>query len=92
MVSEIKIRGLEPAVLQKFEQVAQEKGTTRNQVIKNCLTRLALAEEIQETESKYEMLVESLAETIAQNTQVLAEVSQQMERMEALLLEVDSRK
>ena len=86
-MSEIKIRGLEPAVLQKFEQAAQEKGTTRNQVIKNSLTRLALAEEIQETESKYEMLVQSLAETIAQNTLVLAEVSQLMERMEALLLE-----
>ena len=86
-MSEIKIRGLEPAVLQKFEQVAQEKGSTRNQVIKNCLTRLALAEEIQKTESKYEMLVQSLAETIAQNTLVLAEVSQLMERMEALLLE-----
>lgn len=91
-MTEIKIRGLEPAVLQKFEQTAREKGTTRNQVIKNCLTRLALAEEIQETESKYEMLVQSLTETIAQNTQVLATVAQQMERVEALLLEVMEEK
>ena len=86
-MSEIKIRGLEPAVIQKFEQIAGEKGITRNQVIKNCLTRLALAEEIRETESKYEMLVQSLAETISQNTQILATVSQQLEQVETLLLE-----
>ena len=91
-MSEIKIRGLEPGVLQKYEEVAQEEGITRNQVIKKCLTRLALAEEIRETESKYEMLVQSLAETISQNTQVLATVSQQLEQVETLLLEIGEGK
>ena len=57
-MSEIKIRGLEPGVLQKYEEVAQEEGITRNQVIKKCLTRLALAEEIRETESTMSKFIE----------------------------------
>ncbi len=87
-MSEIKIRGLDPAVLQKFEQAAREKGISKNKLMKNCLTRLALADEILETESKYEMLVQSLAETIAQNTQAMAAMTQQMERIDTLFLEM----
>lgn len=72
-MNEIKIRGLTDATIHLLTDMAQKKGLSRNEFLKEQLTLIAQQPLLQEKEDQYRQLVKQLAIVINQNTEVLNE-------------------
>lgn len=76
---EVKIRDVEPYAVKKIDELARKHGLSRNAYLKCQLETIAVLGEIKRTESRYETLVQSLAEVIRENTVVYEKVLQLLE-------------
>lgn len=70
---DIKVTKLEPAVVLKIDEMAAERDKSRNQFLKEYLSRLAIIDELAETEDKYISLCKALADKLEQSTDVIRE-------------------
>lgn len=80
----IDIRNLDEDVIHRLNQMARNKGISREQLGRNILTDATLAADLKSQENRYMSLVESLADVIRMNTDAIG-------RMEYLLEEMQER-
>ena len=71
---EIKIRNLDVITIQRLDEVAKEKGLSRQQFLKNYIETLSVIDIIKDSETKYVDLVNQLSFLIKENTNVLAQI------------------
>lgn len=68
---DVKVRGIEPSVLQKIDEQAAEKGLSRESYLRNVIRNLSVAGEIKAVEDKYENLVVALSEIIINQNEII---------------------
>lgn len=83
----IYIRNVDPAVLVKIDELAEQKGVSRNKFVNIILESFVFTDKIKETEEKYSGLVETTAEAINNFTLAL----QQLQQM-VIQSNIDNRK
>ena len=71
---EIKIRNLDVKTIQRIDEVAKEKGLSRQQFLKNYVDTLSVLDIIKDNETKYVDLVNQLSFLIKENTNVLSQI------------------
>ena len=71
---EIKIRNLDVITIQRIDEVAKEKGLSRQQFLKNYIETLSVIDIIKDSETKYVDLVNQLSFLIKENTNVLSQI------------------
>ena len=71
---EIKIRNLDAKTIQRLDEVAKEKGLSRQQFLKNYIETLSVIDIIKDNETKYVDLVNQLSFLIKENTNVLSQI------------------
>ena len=78
---EIKIRGIDPVIVKKIDEIAKKHGMSRNEYLKRCLVKYAVIEDVAELESKYAGLVHLLAQRLEQANDVIETNSQMLEKL-----------
>lgn len=83
---DIKVRNLEPVVVDKIEIQARKKGISREEYIRRYLAVLAASDEVIEVEDKYSRLIGVLSERlelsdtiIESNSEILKEIQRKLE-------------
>lgn len=82
--SEIKIRGLKKEVIAKLDVIAEEKGISRNEFLKDNIEKLAVLNEMKKFEADYKLTVDKILKVININTIVLRAIC------EEFLIDIDS--
>ncbi|EDT14260.1 hypothetical protein ACSXAY_18175 (plasmid) [Clostridium perfringens] len=82
--SEIKIRGLKKEVIAKLDVIAEEKGISRNELLKDNIEKLAVLNEMKKFEADYKLTVDKILKVININTLVLRAIC------EEFLIDIDS--
>ncbi|EDT72351.1 conserved hypothetical protein [Clostridium perfringens D str. JGS1721] len=82
--SEIKIRGLKKEVIAKLDAIAEEKGISRNEFLKDNIEKLAVLNEMKKFEADYKLTVDKILKVININTIVLRAIC------EEFLIDIDS--
>ncbi|HHD2783175.1 TPA: hypothetical protein ACOTHR_000608 [Clostridium perfringens] len=82
--SEIKIRGLKKEVIAKLDVIAEEKGISRNEFLKDNIEKLAVLNEMKKFEADYKLTVDKILKVININTLVLRAIC------EEFLIDIDS--
>lgn len=82
--SEIKIRGLKKEVIAKLDVIAEEKGISRNELLKDNIEKLAVLNEMKKFEADYKLTVDKILKVININTLVLRAIC------EEFLINIDS--
>ena len=68
---EIIIRNIDKAIVDRIDDMARQKGQSRNKFLKEQIQQLALYPEIFQKEDQYKRLIEKIGYIIKQNTDVL---------------------
>ena len=71
---EIIIRNIDKAIVDRIDDMARQKGQSRNKYLKEQIQQLALYPEIFQKEDQYKRLIEKIGYIIKQNTDVLNEL------------------
>lgn len=74
----IYIRNVDPGVLAKIDELAEQKGISRNKFVNIILENFAFTDKIKETESKYSGLVGTTTDAINNVTMALQQLQQQV--------------
>lgn len=72
----IYIRNVDPGVLAKIDELAEQKGISRNKFVNIILENFAFTDKLKETESKYSGLVETATDAINNVTLSLQQLQQ----------------
>lgn len=85
---EIKVRNLDPVVVDKIDSLARRKGISREEYIRRYLASLSTMEDVVEVEDKYRRLIDVLVERldfsdtiIESNTELLKEIQKRIEEI-----------
>ena len=70
----IIIRDLDVKSVQKLDEIAKEKGLSRQQFLKNYIETLSVLGIIKESETKFVDLVNQLSFLIKENTNLLSQI------------------
>lgn len=54
---EIQIRGLDPVIVKKFDEVAKKNSISREKLMCSILTKIAITPEVDELESSYQYII-----------------------------------
>lgn len=68
---EIKIRDMDPIIVKKIDQLAKKHHMSRNEYLKRHLSKIAIVQELEETESKYSNLIHVLVDKLEQANDVI---------------------
>lgn len=71
---EVKIRNLDVKTVQRIDEIAKQKGLSRQQFLKNYVETLSVLDTIKNNEDKYIDLVNQLSFLIKENTNVLSQI------------------
>lgn len=71
---EIIIRNIDKAIVDRIDDMARQKGQSRNKFLKEQIQQIALYPEIFQKEDQYKRLIEKIGYIIKQNTDVLNEL------------------
>lgn len=68
---EIKIRDMDPIIVKKIDELAKKHHMSRNEYLKRHLSKIAIVQELEETESKYSNLINVLVDKLEQSNDVI---------------------
>lgn len=68
---EVKIRGVDPVVVKKIDELAKRQHMSRNEYLKRSLSGYAVLQDVTDLNSKYTELVNILAERLTQANDVI---------------------
>ena len=80
-MSEIKIRGVDPVIVKKIDEIARAHGMSRNEYLKRCLGKFALVQDAVDLDSHYRELVNILLERLEQCSDIIEENSILLEKL-----------
>lgn len=69
---ELRIRNVDGAAMEKLNQLAKEKGMSRNAFVKEHLERFVALGDVAEVESRYEKLLFQVIECLRENNDFLS--------------------
>lgn len=74
--TELKIRGIDPAVISKIDQLVEASPNfkSRNAYLKHYIETLSVLNVLQEQEDKYAALIDSVAAALSMQTKKLEEI------------------
>jgi len=73
-MNEIRIRNVDACAVAKIDELAKQKGMSRNQYIKLMIESLSVLDEVKDIQTDYKNLVLDLAEVIEKNTNELMKI------------------
>lgn len=68
---DVKIRGVEPVIVKKIDELAKKQHMSRNEYLRHCLNRYAVVQDVADLDSRYTELVTLLAERLEQANDVI---------------------
>lgn len=68
---DVKIRGVDPVIVRKIDELAKKQHMSRNEYLKRCLSGYAVVQDVVDLDSKYAELVTLLAERLEQANDVI---------------------
>ncbi len=79
-MTNIKIRDIDPAVVTKIDDLAKQKGMSRNAFLKMYIENLSVLGELKAQEDRFTQLVKTVNDTIKENARELALLKEHIER------------
>lgn len=71
----ISVRDIDPVAIKKIDELAKKKGISRNEYLKNQISKIAVMKETEEVEDKYSNLVNVIVDRLEQSNDVIRENS-----------------
>ena len=71
----ISVRDIDPVAIKKIDELAKKKGISRNEYLKNQISKIAVMKEAEEVEDKYSNLVNVIVDRLEQSNDVIRENS-----------------
>jgi predicted acetyltransferase len=71
---EIKARGVEPAAVQKIDELARKQGVSRNFFLVNLINNYAALEEFRNYQKQYEVILDRNLKVIQQNSIIMEKI------------------
>lgn len=68
---DVKVRGVDPVVVKKIDELAKKKHMSRNEYLRHCLNRYAVVPDVADLDSRYTELVTLMAERLEQANDVI---------------------
>lgn len=68
---DVKIRGVDPVIVKKIDELAKKQHMSRNEYLRHCLNRYAVVQDVADLDSRYTELVTLLAERLEQANDVI---------------------
>lgn len=78
---EIKIRGVDPVIVKKIDELARKQHMSRNEYLKRCLSGYAIVQDVTDLNNKYTDLVNLLSERLEQANDVIETNSYILEKV-----------
>lgn len=78
---DIKIRNVDPVAIKKIDELAKKKGISRNEYLKNQISKIAVMKETKEVENRYSNLVNAVVDRLEQSNDVIRENSVLLEKI-----------
>ncbi|MCI9565609.1 MAG: hypothetical protein HFG30_06335 [Eubacterium sp.] len=73
--------GYRPGGYKKIDELAKKKGISRNEYLKNQISKIAVMKETEEVEDKYSNLVNVIVDRLEQSNDVIRENSVLLEKI-----------
>lgn len=70
-MAEVKIRGLDPVIVKKIDELAKAKDMSREEYLRKYISRIAIVNDIESVEDKYTNLVNVIVDRLEQATDVI---------------------
>lgn len=77
----ISVRDIDPVAIKKIDELAKKKGISRNEYLKNQISKIAVMKETEEVEDKYSNLVNVIVDRLEQSNDVIRENSVLLEKI-----------
>ena len=77
----ISVRDIDPVAIKKIDELAKKKGISRNEYLKNQISKIAVMKETEEVEDKYSNLVHVIVDRLEQSNDVIRENSVLLEKI-----------
>lgn len=68
---EVKIRGVDPVIVKKIDELARKQHMSRNEYLKRCLSSYSIVQDVEDLNRKYTELVKMLVERLEQANDVI---------------------
>lgn len=69
---EVKIRGVDPVIVKKIDELAKRQHMSRNEYLKKWINGMSVVEDVARLDERYSELVNLLAERLEQANDVIA--------------------
>ena len=80
----ISVRDIDPVAIKKIDELAKKKGISRNEYLKNQISKIAVMKETEEVEDKYSNLVNVIVDRLEQSNDVIRENSVLLEKIRGI--------
>lgn len=70
-MADIKVRGLDPVIVKKIDELAKSKDMSREEYLRKYISKLAIVNDVESVEDKYTNLVNLLADRLEQANDVI---------------------
>lgn len=77
----ISVRDIDPVAIKKIDELAKKKGISRNEYLKNQISKIAVMKETEEVEKKYSNLVNAVVDRLEQANDTIRENSILLEKI-----------
>ena len=77
----ISVRDIDPVAIKKIDELAKKKCISRNEYLKNQISKIAVMKETEEVEDKYSNLVNVIVDRLEQSNDVIRENSVLLEKI-----------
>lgn len=85
-MADVKIRGLDPVVVKKIDELAKRKNISREQYLRNLVTQTAILGELKSIDERYENLVREIMARMEYQTDVLNQATNVLSQYENKVL------
>lgn len=68
---DVKIRGVDPVIVKKLDELADKQHMSRNKYLRHCLNRYAVVQDVADMDRRYREMVELMAERLEQANDVI---------------------
>ena len=80
-INELRIRNVDMSAVARIDELATEKGMSRNKYLKFYIEQLSILTDLKEMESKYSRLVEGIIGAVEINTKELIKVNEKVDEI-----------
>lgn len=79
---DVLVRNIDPVAVKKLDELAKKKGVSRSEYLRQIIQARAILEAVSDTSDRYERLVQSLIQIVADNTTTMEMMKDYIVQME----------